>query len=268
MGLVRSKSSGSTLQEATGYQGTQDIQTPGTTGTNLNPSTPTPGALTAAMAASFDTPAVYTVSFNLTAASVLPVPTPSIGAPPTVPQPSGSSAGVRCQAVLLFNLEGVTIRRVVDVGSGTSISQVCQGVNVSLQDQTWTVGGPAGVLYSVSVVISKGTRPATELPPVLWQNPFPIIAFTLAPGGTIDVPVPTDAGVTSVEVCAIDTTAPATEPTFLIVSHVTNGTVNKQYQPVVEPGFVKLNPGSTVVNLKNFSGTDIVQCAVTWGIDG
>ena len=88
---------------------------------------------------------------------------------------------MRCIAILQFALEGVTVRRVIDVGSGTSISQVAQGINVFLQDLTWTVGGPAGALYSVSAVISKGTRPATTLPPVLWQPPVPLTtSFTLA----------------------------------------------------------------------------------------
>jgi hypothetical protein len=256
---------------AKGFQGTQNLTTPGVSGVNLDPAVPKPGGITALLAANFDDPAVYTCSFTLAAASVLPTPTGSQGAPPVVVKPVPSSSGVRCIAICTFKVFGVPIRRVLDLGSGTSISQVAASVDVAVQDMTYTVGGPGGVTYSVSATIAEGTRPATALPPVLWQPPFPTPgSFLIAGGGggSVGIPVPEDAGITSIEVTAVDDTVATTSPLFLVVQHFCNSTLLKAYSPVIEPGFVKLNPSCNRVVVVNLSTTDDVQISVTWGVDG
>ena len=285
MGAVKGKSSGGGIAMVTGYQGTQSIQTPGAAGTTLSTAVPQSGSPIALLAANFDEPSLYTVSFNVGDASVLPIGTPSPVWPPrtpdgtqppipTIPQPVGNASGTRCIAILQFALEGVTVRRVIDVGSGTSISQVAQAINVFLQDMTWTVGGPGGALYSISAVISKGTRPATSLPPILWQPSVPptalptVSSFTIPPLGSIIVPTPQDCGITSLEVTVVDITDSTVQPVFLNVTEFTNGTPVKFYSPVTEPGFVKVNPGVNNIRLGNNSATDTVECTMTYGIDG
>jgi hypothetical protein len=257
------------IQLAKGYQGSQSLTTPSAATPNLDPAVPKPGLLTALLAATFDQPSLYTVSFNIAAASVLPVPTGSQGAPPVPTHtPTGSASGVRCVAVCTFKVFGAQVRRVIDVGSGTSISQVAASLDVAIQDMTYTVGGPAGVSYTVTALVSDRTRPATTLPPVLWQPEPSPGAFLLAPGGSVSVPVPQDAGITSIEVNAYDDTAPDVNPIFLQVQHFTNSTLTKAYAPTLDPGYIKLTPSTNSVTIANQSVSDTVQVSLTWGVDG
>lgn len=267
---------GGSLVSKTGYQGSQNIVTPGVAGTNLDPTVPKPGNPTALAAANFSDPAVYSVSFNVTTPVVLPTPTPSQGAPPpltgpgAIVPPLGVAAGVRCVATINFKVEGVQVQRIVDVGSGVTVTGVAQAIDINLQDLTYTVGGPAGVQYAVSAAITKGTRASTSLPPTLWQPPAPSTPLPpqLAPGDSIIIAIPQNAGVVSVEVSLFDITDSDAEPVFVGVTNFTNGTVNKFYSPVVEPAFVRVTPGSTSIRIGNNSATDTVQYSVTWGIDG
>lgn len=267
------------LATKTGYQGTQSVVTPGVTGTTAAQAGPIQGL----MAANFEETDTYTLQFNITAATVLPIPTPSPVWPPrnldgtqppipSFPQPVGSSTGVRCVAIINWKVEGNQIRREIDIGSGVSISGTSQAVDVAVQDQTWTVGGPAGVQYSVSVVCTKGVRPSTALPPVLTattnQSGSPDPTVVIPPGGIVLFDVPENVGITSVEVTAIDVTTPGDIPTFLVVGHFDGVAEFKTYSATTNPGFVKLSPGSTQINMRNRSSTDTVQCSVTWGIDG
>jgi hypothetical protein len=257
---------------ATGYQGTQNIVTPGVPGTVCTKA----GTVQAVMAANFETPDVYTVMFNLTASQVLPVPTPSQGPPdPTIVQPSGSASGVRCVAILNFKVEGIQVQRVIDIGSGTSISATCQSIDVAVQDLTWTIQGQSALQYSISVSVTRGVRPATSLPPTLWSatstTPPNSGIFTIGPGASAVIDVPENSGVTSVEVVGVDLTTLATggsEQLFFTVDHEVGSVFNKFYVPTLEPGFVKVNPGTQKIRLTNHSTTDTITATVTWGIDG
>jgi hypothetical protein len=208
--------------------------------------------------------------FNLTTGNVLPVPTGSQGAPPAgVVQPIASSTGVRCIAIVTWKVEGNQVRRVIDVGSGVTISGVSQSVDVQVQDQSWTVFGPAGVQYDVSALVSRGVRPSTSLPPILYSAIDQASgAYSIAPGASVIVPVPIDSGVVSAEVSVYDTTTPATEPVFLEVQQRNALITNKIYSPVMQPGFVKIVGNSDNLRITNNSGADTVYVTVTWGIDG
>jgi hypothetical protein len=247
------------LASKTGYQGTQNLITPGTA--------PLPavglGTLQALLAANFEEPDVYTVMFNLTTSSVLPVITPSQGGPQSgVILPTGSSEGVRAVAVVNLKVEGSQVQRVLDVGSGVSLSGTCQGIDVFVQDRTSTIGGAAGLQYAVSAQVTRGVRPATDLPPTLWES-----AGLILPGFTITIPVPQNSGINSVEVVGYDHVTPAT-PCSLLVVHATAGTANKFYiVNSTDTGFVKLAPNAGAVIISNV-GPDATEYALTWGIDG
>ena len=135
------------------------------------------------------------------------------------------------------------------LGAVPQISQVAQGINVFLQDLTWTVGGPGGVLVLCVRSHLEGDE-ARDFPPA---HP---LAATRAPSTPLPTPTsltrrlqriicqsPRTAGVTSLEVTVVDITDSTCEPVFLNVTEFTNGTPKKFYSPVIEPGFVKVNPG-------------------------
>ncbi len=247
------------LASKTGYQGTQNLITPGTAGLAAVGL----GTLQALLAANFEEPDTYTVQFNLTTSTVLPVITPSQGGPQSgIVLPVGSSVGVRAVAVVNLKVEGNQVQRVLDVGSGVSLSGTCQGIDVFVQDQTSTIGGDAGLQYAVSAQITRGVRPATNLPPTLWQG-----AGLILPGFTITIPVPQNAGINSVEVVGYDHVTPAT-PCSLLVVHATAGVSNKAYiVNSTDTGFVKLAPNAGVVIVSNV-GPDATEYALSWGIDG
>jgi hypothetical protein len=242
-----------------------------------------PGQIQSLMAANFAEPDTYTLMFNLTTGNVLPVPTanqpwppPLVPVPvPVIAQPTSSIYGVRCVATVNWKVEGNQVQRVFDIGSGVSITGVGQGVDVSIQDMTYTVNGPANVQYTVSAQVTKGTRPATALPPILIATTQvvpglgngPVIG--LGPGISADFTVPPNSGINSVEITTFDTTVPETEPNFLFVQHFNGSTIaSKVYSAGLQTGFVKLAPNATDVRIINRSGSDSAFIAVTWGIDG
>jgi hypothetical protein len=245
-----------------------------------------PGGLVSLVAANFDLPDTYTLQFNLTTGNVLPIPTPSpiwpppIGGgpyvPPAIVQPTSSIFGVRCVATVNWKVEGNQVQRVFDIGSGVSISGTCQGVDVSVQDQTYSVFGPANVQYTVSAQVVRGTRPAISLPPILiattgttslGASPVgPVVP--LAGGESVDFTVPANCGINSVEITTWDDTTPETQPNFVLVQHFNGSTfATKQYSAALQTGYVKLAPNATDVRIIN-RGTDEVFVSVSWGIDG
>lgn len=232
------------------------------------------GASQPLLSASFpDESDVYTINFSLNTANVLPIPTPSpIWPPPpsgiqpplpTIPQPTGGNQGVRCIATCVFSVDGINVQRIIDVGSGATISLCCDAVTVTVADATFTVSGPNNLQYNVSATVTRGVRPSVSYPPSLYGQEFSIV-----PLGTAVLAVPPDAGVVSVMITCFDDTTASVEPVFLRVRHKIGAFINAIYSAVLETGFVKIAPGTTSIELVNFSATDTVSAAINFGIDG
>jgi hypothetical protein len=222
--------------------------------------------------ASFSEPETYSIMFDLGVAGILPIPTPSQGPPPSIVQPYASNLGVRAIAYISWKVEGVPVQRVVDVGSGVTVSGVSQSVDVAVQDQTWTVSGPAGFQYSVSCTVSKGLRPSTNRPPSLWAGTDPALQYgvgVLGPSPTSrSIPVPVGFGITSVEVTAIGNPLADVASTALKVVHQIGSTFNKSYLITNgDLGYITMAPGTTNIVLVNASANDVIY-SVSWGIDG
>lgn len=210
---------------------------------------------------------ICTICFSVNTPNVLPVPTPSIGPPlnfiTPIVQPTGGNQGVRCIATCVFSVGGINIQRQLDVGSGATISMCCDSVTVSVQDATFTVSGPNNLQYNVSATVTRGVRPSVAYPPSLYGQGASITPLSVA-----TIPVPADAGVSSVMVTVFDDTAAATEPVFLRVQHKIGAFINAEYSAVLQTGFVKIAPGTTSIVLTNLSATDSVSAFVNFGIDG
>jgi hypothetical protein len=137
---------------------------------------------------------------------------------------------------------------------------------------TSSVLGPGHVAYTVSATVTRGVRPSTALPAAVLANPNPATggSYTLLTGTGVQIPVPLDSGITSVSVDAIDTTGSGVgcaPPTALRVTHFQGVHAEKLYSAATESGFVKLAPGTTVVEMSN-NGPNTVITTIEWGVDG
>jgi hypothetical protein len=123
------------------------------------------------------------------------------------PPPSGV---FRAVAIVSWTVEGNTITRQIDIGSGVAISAPAQAVRVIVNDLTTpALGGTAGEKYGVSISVTRGIRAVASNPPTLsGVSPIgDITIFPLATGVSGLWPVPQGAGVEAVTVAASTFTA-------------------------------------------------------------
>lgn len=174
------------------------------------------------------------------------------------------SGGVfRAIATISWTVEGNTIVRQVDVGNGVSISAPSQAVRVQVVDATdpakIAIGGQQ---YGVTISVTRGVRPFASLPPVLFGETVSIPAGSIAV-----VNVPHSAGVTSVEVTALDFSAPATNPIATIRQQNT-GDIKSYAIGQGDNGFVAVAPSVTHLTIQNLDLANPILTSLTWGIDG
>ena len=128
------------------------------------------------------------------------------------------------------------------------------------------VDGVCIATYKVGVTLSKGTRPTTMQPPVLYTVPtVEVTSSSVSP-----VTIPTDAGIISVLITAIvegfnpqaeaaNGVAEFADPSSnLLGSYIVNGF----------PMWYPVPPGSTSLVLLNNSTTKTLEFSVQWGIEG
>lgn len=171
-------------------------------------------------------------------------------------------SGFDAVAEITWIVEGQLVRRRVSVGNGVSVSGPGQAVKVVVSDVS--IPAIAGFEYTVSVQVTPGTRPSVSRPPTL--RGFSVQQALLG-GGTLDLAVPENAGVISVETSyAFDVAQPTVGFPILVQQSSFFGAI-KSYYANVETGFVALAPNAQVVTLFNL---DVHAYFVqwTWGIDG
>lgn len=191
-----------------------------------------------------------------------------------------NQAGIRAQAEITWSIDGNSVKRVINVGDGTSISGVAEAVNVIVTDVTVLHGvasAQAGYTYFVSVMVAPGTRAFNSVPPTL--SPFPFQSFsqigtqlTVAPGGnTAVIPVPRGVGVTSMHVDVVSSfpegdVVPDGTPVVAQYQFSSGGPI-RFYDPRAID-WCPIQPGTTGVVLFNKSATDQLTFSLVWGIDG
>lgn len=194
--------------------------------------------------------------------------------------PAGAGLGYyAAEAHVNWFCQGTSIERKLDVLNGASITGTGDGCEVKVYDRTTFPGGigiAPGAQYTVLATLAPGTRGAQHTPPTLHGvvtestsgNAGLSGALTLPAAGNFDVYlVPTNSGVTTVEIVVMSPT-PLTSPVGQCeVSHETQGIVMKQYDPTVNIGFIALGNGANAVEVINYGGLSLVY-ALTWGIDG
>jgi hypothetical protein len=213
--------------------------------------------------ANFEEPVPYTVQFAIT----------------NVREVTGTShiGSYNPTAEIVWSVEGNSVRRVVSVINGTSVTGVGQGCRVTVRDQTPPSDPTVDMEYEVSILVAPGTRPATQVQPIL----VPLITDVLGvarpgtvfvDGGTaIDVAIPENAGVTAVFITAWAYNAGipvALTDSDIEAAHTSAAYTFKQYNPQ-KYNWVPIGPETTRIRLSNYMGpTSQVLFNVTFGIDG
>lgn len=177
---------------------------------------------------------------------------------------------IECEAVITWGAGGNTVRRVVTVVDGLSITGIADSVRVVMRDVS-SVLGSSGDKYVVSVQIAPGTRPTTQ-PPLLYP-PLSSNPQTVAAGGSADFNVPQDSG--CISVCVIAGNASAVAPAAsipeqeacVIQSIIGFGVILKKYDARMFE-FVPLSPGCRVVRFSNLSTGIMMRVQVAFAIDG
>jgi len=201
-----------------------------------------------------------------------------------VSQPS-TVGFINPQAEISWSVEGNTIRRVVSVTNGVSVSGVGQAAKVVVRDQTpQGIGGITyGITYDVSVTIAPGSRPTTGQPPlnnaasgiVLGGGATVLTPFSVAPGalGDIDIAVPVNAGAISYYATAVPSDLSALTPGVAFVQQVDSSNTPRRINDLaITTGFIPLVPEAVALILINNyppgPGVPNLTMTVSFGIDG
>jgi len=139
----------------------------------------TNGTESASLQVQFPEPDDYTVQFSLQI-------------------PSGVNASglpvyaVKGRAEILWSVEGNDIKRIIDVGNGSSISGRGQAINVKLFNHSEHYGVNPVKQFVASILVTKGLRPnyGGSQPPIYQDVPV-LVAF---PGPNVDVVIPAEIG--------------------------------------------------------------------------
>lgn len=229
------------------------------------------GASNAGMAANFiagrqhnETPSKnYTVQFAL-----------------TVPQGSF----INPVAEISWSVEGVTVRRLVSVTNGCSVTGVGQGVKVVVKDQTPQniAGITYGVAYQVDITVAPGSRSSVNQPPTYTPIGGTVITFaplvetvvlapfSVPPGGLAVVAVPQNAGVISAYVTAVSDDFSPLGQFKAVVDQVDQISTGRRIYDAFPQSFVPIVPEITALNLFNKlggGGANILY-SISFGIDG
>lgn len=176
-----------------------------------------------------------------------------------------------CVAEVVWSVEGNDVRRLISVGSGTTISGTGAGVKVKLYDKSGSsFAAFFGQAYQASFLISPGTRPSEQKPPTLTAETSTGLArFVVTPGTTTIIDIPTDAGVTSVNVTVVASPLTAITETDAVV-HIASSVPVKSFFPSDPDAWIAVPPNAKSIQLvNNFPalGPDL-HFYVTYGIEG
>lgn len=183
---------------------------------------------------------------------------------------SGNGFIVNPAAEIVWNLEGNSVRRLVSVVNGLTVTGMAQGVNVRVFDDN-TLAGPS-VVYRVGVQIAPGVRASVNQPPTYVPNipgVFPFGQVVLVALSQIDVFLPINAGVISVLCTAGGTPNPVviTEADIQVSHFASAGFSTKVYDPR-NAGFVPVGPDTAWIRIRNANAANNYKVALTFGIDG
>jgi hypothetical protein len=218
----------------------------------------------------FGGPANFTVQFSVSALQAWVL----APAPPHV-DPTVTPGNVTPTAELQWAIGGNIVRRLISVQNGTSITGVAESVIVNVNDLTDSSDTSNLTQYKVGITLAPGVRASYQTPPVLYQymrGPSAVHStygfFALNGGELLYVPVPENAGITSVMAMVTHSTpsVPATSFIFRQMDSIPN--TLKEYNPNAYD-FVALNTQAKFIHCQNLLPVgNLTHFFITWGIDG
>lgn len=132
--------------------------------------------------ARFPIAAVYTVQLAIDAAS--------------------AAVPFRAEMVVNFKVAGNSVRRRASVRNGMSISGPAEAIEVELFDTSFVTGSPPpfppGEEYGVIIQYAIEPHGGPNQPQLDVFDPATGLAWTIGGGGSVNIPIPLDAGVTRV----------------------------------------------------------------------
>ncbi len=179
---------------------------------------------------------------------------------------------------------GITIRRLVSVTNGLSVTGVGEAIKVVVYDATdQTAPAPAACTYDVEITVAPGSRPSEQQPasftPYIDSDPsfganIPTLGSTIiTPNTTIFVTIPQNAGVIS-----LYTTVAVTSGFGIIIPQ---GTALIQQRAIgnsvrlydaLDMSWVPIIPQAQTIGLQNTfpvaPGSPNLVFTLTFGIDG
>ena len=200
---------------------------------------------------------------------------PSVPPNPIIPPPI-AAGNITPVGEILWTIGGNTQRRLVSIYDGAAITGVAEHFNINAVDDTDLSDSSNQTLYDVTITAAGGVRGSTSLPPIyqtyITNTNTGVTTFgnfTLAAASHLDVPIPKNAGVTSVMVTASYPGVVFTGAEFSFSQASTVPALLKQYNPM-NYNFVPLSPQADTLVFVNLasSGGQLIEFSVTWGIDG
>lgn len=191
-------------------------------------------------------------------------------------------------AEIVWSVEGNSVRRLVSVTNGMSVTGVGEAVKVSVSDATLSSFAGQAVDYQVDITVAPGSRASIQQPPTYYPEEreqsgvFAIIGTgpQAAPGVTADIVVPQNAGVISyflewlAFVQGTEALIAVTQTDFYVEELAAGGQSLKKYSPILINGWVPISPGCSTLRIHGLFQTIGALVAwqlntqVTFGIDG
>lgn len=181
---------------------------------------------------------------------------------------------IRCRAEVLWMVNGNTVRRLLEVQDGASISGSAQGVNVNVFDRS-IVGGATPIEYNVSIVAVPGVRPSVEKPPILMPDGrtsgLPALVqnyyMTLPAAETATWTIPPNAGVITALITAGNRNNPMASDDVAIRHRSAAGTVVNLYDLQGCYKYMPVMPNVATITLTNGTA-DVLDVSCLLGVDG
>lgn len=197
----------------------------------------------------------------------------------TIIQTSGNNASLAAPvnpvAEIKWSVEGNSVRRLVSVTNGMTLTGVGEGIKVSVSDQSFQVVGVTLIEYPVDITVAPGSRASVNQPPTLAAAGDVGGGFVTTIGALSfkDIAIPQDAGVISVYITVIPAAAvgiplPAPIPPFGAIAEMLDQfLVFQRGFDALDAGWVPIVPTASFLRLVN--NTSVLQFyTVTFGIDG
>ena len=199
---------------------------------------------------------------------------PSVPPNPIIPPPI-ALGNITPVGEILWTIGGNTQRRLVSIYDGSSITGVAEHFAINATDNTDLNDSSNQTQYDVTITGASGVRGSTSLPPTYqtyidFNSVNALGFFFLTPTQTFSVPIPQNAGVTSVMITANSGDILLADNDFNVRQVSTSAGDLKVYNPLLY-SFVPLSPQADQIFFENFTplvGGKTITFSVTWGIDG